>query len=191
MDQPIFWALDVLPTIIPIVPTDADSDAVGGGLSLTHLNAADIRQTTDGWYIVLRVGNVEHRLHLPQRPVAGESYAAKLSFDQDFGIRVHAASRLWRMLHGQPPGPAYHELSPQRRKRLVLALRALDGRTEGCNYRAIATVLFGAKAIPERAWKTHDLRNRTIRLVQTGLALMRGGYRNLLHQNRRSKRGSG
>ena len=31
----------------------------------------------------------------------------------------------------------------------------------------------------ERAWKTHDLRNRTIRLVQSGLALMRGGYRDI------------
>ena len=51
----------------------------------------------------------------------------------------------------------------------------------------IADVLFGAKRIPERAWKTHDLRNRTIRLVQAGFALMRGGYRDLLRQSRRKK----
>jgi len=44
-----------------------------------------------------------------------------------------------------------------------------------------------ARHIPERAWKTHDLRNRTIRLVQTGLALMRGGYRELLRPSRRKK----
>lgn len=155
------------------------------------MKASDIRQAADGWYIVLRLGDVEHRLLLPKMPMAGEFYAAKLSFDQDFGIRTHAAARLWRVLNGLPPGPAYHELSPQRRKRLLLALRALDGRTEGCTYRAIAAVLFGTKSIPDRAWKTHDLRNRTIRLVQTGLALMRGGYRNLLHQNRRRRRGSG
>ena len=30
------------------------------------------------------------------------------------------------------------------------------------------------------AWKTHDLRDRTIRLVRTGLDLMRGGYLDLL-----------
>ena len=58
--------------------------------------------------------------------------------------------------------------------------------------RAVAQVvglpgLFGADRIPERAWKTHDLRNRTIRLVQSGLALMRGGYRDLLRQARRKK----
>ena len=60
-------------------------------------------------------------------------------------------------------------------------------RVEGNSYRAIAEGLFGAKRIPERAWKTHDLRNRTIRLVQSGFALMRGGYRELLRQARRKK----
>jgi hypothetical protein len=54
-------------------------------------------------------------------------------------------------------------------------------------HRAIAEGLFGAKPIPERVWKTLDLRNRTIRLVQSGFALMRGGYRELLRQSRRKK----
>ena len=51
----------------------------------------------------------------------------------------------------------------------------------------LAEVYFGKKRIPVRAWKTHDLRNRTIRLVQSGLALMRGGYRDLLRPRRRDK----
>ena len=54
-------------------------------------------------------------------------------------------------------------------------------------YRAIAEALFGKTRIPDRAWKTHDLRNRTIRLVQSGLELMRGGYRELLRPKRRDK----
>ena len=89
------------------------------------------------------------------------------------------------VLNRRSAGPAFHELSPQKRQRLALALRALDGRIEGNSYRAIAEGLFGTKRIPERAWKTHDLRNRTIRLVQTGFDLMRGGYRQLLRQVRR------
>ena len=68
-----------------------------------------------------------------------------------------------------------------------MVLRALDARNEGKAYRAIAEGLFGQKRIPERAWKTHDLRNRTIRLVQRGLALMRGGYRELLRPRRKDK----
>jgi len=115
------------------------------------------------------------------------SYTAVLPLDSDFEVRAHAARRLWRAINGRAPGPAFHELSPQRRERLALAVRALDGRMDDGTYRAIAEVLFGKKRIPERAWKTHDLRNRSIRLVQSGLALMRGGYRELLRQSRRKK----
>ena len=64
-------------------------------------------------------------------------------------------------------------------------MRALDARNDGATYRAIAEGLLGAKSIPERAWKTHDVRNRTIRLVKSGLELMHGGYRELLRLARR------
>ncbi len=66
-------------------------------------------------------------------------------------------------------------------------IRALDAQRDGSTYRTIAEALFGKKRIPDRAWKTHDLRNRTIRLVQSGLALMRGGYRKLLRPGRRDE----
>jgi hypothetical protein len=184
-DQAVFWAPEVLPTIIPIVRTTAaSSESV---LSLADMSAGEIRQASDGWHVLLRIGGVEHRLWLREPPVADSAYAAELALDSDFEIRAHAARRFWRALNGRPAGPAFHELSPQRRQRLALALRALDARADGNNYRTIAEGLFGATRIPERAWKTHDLRNRTIRLVQTGLVLMRGGYRALLRQARRRK----
>ena len=63
-------------------------------------------------------------------------------------------------------------------------MHALDGHIQGSSYRAIAENLFGRTRIPERVWNTHDLRNRTIRLVQTGVSLMRGGYLNLLRRKR-------
>jgi hypothetical protein len=135
----------------------------------------------------LRLHGVEHRLWLKEAPAAGVSYAAELPFDGDFDVRAHAAHRLWRALNGLSAGPPVHALSAQRRQRLMLALRALDARIDGATYRTIAEGLFGAKSIPERAWKTHDLRNRTIRLVKSGLALMHGGYRELLHLSRRKK----
>jgi hypothetical protein len=184
-DQSIFWAPEVLPTIIPIVRGTIVSS--GNVLSLAEMSAGEIRQVSDGWHVLLRIGGVEHRLWLKERPAADSVYAAELPFDEDFEIRAHAARRLWRALNGRPAGPAFLELSPQRRQRLALALRALDARVEGNNYRTIAQGLFGANRIPERAWKTHDLRNRTIRLVQSGFALMRGGYRALLRQARRHK----
>lgn len=149
--------------------------------------SGDIGQSADGWHVLLRIGDAEHRLWLKEPPVAGACYAAELALDGDFESRSHAARRLWLALNGRPAGPTFQKLSTQRRQRLALALRALDARAEGNSYREIAEGLFGTSRIPERAWKSDDLRNRTIRLVQTGLALMRGGYRALLRQARHRK----
>lgn len=151
---------------------------------LLDLTAGQMRRAVDGWHAVLRIGAVDHRVWSKELPVLGASYAAELSFDGDFGARAYAARRLWRAMNGRVPGPAFHQLSKQRRERLSAAIRALDAQDAGASYRVIAEVLFGKKRVPDRAWKTHDLRNRTIRLVQGGLALMRGGYRKLLRPGR-------
>jgi len=184
-DQAIFWAPEALPDVVPVVRSTGAFSA--HGLGLAELSTAECRQAADGWHLLLRLNGVEHRLWLREPPVVGVPYAAELPLDEDFEPRAHAAGRLWRALSGYPAGPTINELSLQRRQRLALALRALDAWAEGNTYRAIAEGLFGAKDIPERAWKTHDLRNRTIRLVQTGLALMRGGYRELLRPSHRKE----
>jgi hypothetical protein len=171
--------------VVPIGRPASASNVDGLGQSLVDLTASDLRRAPDGWHAVLRIRGAEHRLWLTEPPTMSMAYTAVLPLDSDFEVRAHAAHRLWRASNGRAPGPAFHELSAQRRQRLILAVRALDGRMDGGTYRAIAEVLFGRKRIPERAWKTHDLRNRTIRLVQSGLALMRGGYRELLRYRRK------
>lgn len=175
----------MLPTIVPIIRSTSASD--GCVLSLAVMMSGDIGQSADGWHVLLRIGDVEHRMWLKQPPVADASYAAELVLDGDFESRSHAARRLWLALSGRPAGPTFQKLSPQRRQRLALALRALDARIGGNSYREIAQGLFGPSRVPERAWKSDDLRNRTIRLVRDGVALMRGGYRALLRQARRRK----
>ena len=97
-----------------------------------------------------------------------------------FEVRIAAALRLWRALNGRRPGPNPAALSEARRNRLILALRALDGRLDGATHRQIAAALFGAQAVPERDWISHELRDRTARLVRLGIAMMNGGYRRLL-----------
>lgn len=154
---------------------------------MLDLAAGQVRRAPDGWHAVLRIGSVEHRIWSKEAPMAGASYAAELPFDGDFDARAYAARRLWRAMNGRAPGPAFHQLSEQRRERLSAAIRALDAHAAGGSYRIIAEALFGKKRIPDRAWKTHDLRNRTIRLVQSGLALVRGGYRHLLRSERRDE----
>ncbi|WP_377830666.1 DUF2285 domain-containing protein [Bradyrhizobium lupini] len=173
--------------MVPVVQSASGSKAVGARLPLTELSSGTIRRASDGWHAVLRIQGAQHHLWLKEAPQFGVSYAAELPLDADFEIRAHASQRLWRAINGRPPGPSFHQLSAQRRERIVLVLRALDGRMDGASYRVIAEVLFGRKRIPERAWKTHELRSRTIRLVHAGLALMRGGYRALLRPPSRKK----
>jgi Uncharacterized conserved protein (DUF2285) len=136
---------------------------------------------------VLRFGGATHRVWMQQLPAAGASQAIELPMDASFDVRGQAAQSLWRALSGHSPGRSLPDHSALRRQRFALVLRALDGRNEGKTYREIAAVLFGEKRVPERGWKTHDLRSHTIRLVRRGLALMRGGYRELLGSKRSEK----
>lgn len=156
-------------------------------LNLAKLSPGELRQNTDGWHAVLRVDGATHRVWMKELPEAGAQPAIELPLDPSFELRTQAAQSLWRTLSGRPPCPPLPDLPAQRRQRLALALRALDGHSVGKSYREIAEGLFGKKRIPERAWKTHDLRSRTIRLVKRGLALMRGGYRELLRPKRKDK----
>jgi hypothetical protein len=107
--------------------------------------------------------------------------AVLIPLDADFAVRAAAGLRLWHVATGRPRGRPPDRLTPQRRVRLGLTLRALDGRLADETYRVIAQVLFGSARIPAGAgWKTHELRDRTIRLARAGLALMQGGYLDLL-----------
>ena len=67
-------------------------------------------------------------------------------------------------------------------------MRALDAHLDQASYRQIAEALFGFDAVFAQPWKTSDLRQRVIRLVQAGTKLMRGGYRDLLTYPHRRKR---
>ncbi len=57
-------------------------------------------------------------------------------------------------------------------------------RLAGASYRAIAEALFGSGRLTSEPWKTSSLRDTVIRLARTGLAMTRGGYRNLLGPRR-------
>jgi hypothetical protein len=179
-EQAVFWSSSVAPAVVLLVPAPAETADPTHIVRLSDLSNAVVRKASDGWHMLLRSQNVDHRAWLPRRPRLGAPYAAQLPFDDFFELRAHAARRLWRALSGLPPGPDLRELPAQRRDRLIQSLRALDARQDGASYRAISAALFGADRVPTRGWKTHDLRNRTIRLVQSGQELMRERYFDLL-----------
>jgi hypothetical protein len=116
-----------------------------------------------------------------------EPVAVLLPLDRLFDIRVAAALRLWRALTGHRPGRDLGVLTFERRNRLILALRALDGRLERATYPEIAAVLFDTEPISKRDWISHHLRDQTGRIIRLGFSMMRGGYRRLLlHPYRRN-----
>ena len=146
-----------------------------------------MRQGPDGWHAVLYLSGVEHRIWLKEAPIVAAAYTVEYPLDRDFEFRADAGRRLWRGLIGRPQGTPLHALSALRRRRVALALRASDARTDGVTYREIAEVLLPAQRIPVRDWGTHEVRNQIIRLVKTGFALVQGGYRALLRPRFRKK----
>jgi hypothetical protein len=120
-------------------------------------------------------GRIRVQTHDAEAP-----FAVLLPLDRLFDIRATAALRLWRGLTGRRPGPDLGALTAERRKRFILALRALDARLLGTAYPDIAAGLFATEPISRRDWISHELRDQTGRLVRLGFKMMRGGYRRLL-----------
>jgi len=169
------WTAEALPSVIAL--TRLPPGLVHPKFKSKPLSLDPILAAEGDDYVIERLG-VEMRVHLDSGGV--NPTAVLLPFDGLFEVRVAAALRLWRALEGRRPGPNPAALSEARRNRLILALRALDGRLDGATHREIAAALFGANAVPEREWISHELRDRTARLVRLGVAMMNGGYRRLL-----------
>ncbi|WP_245509406.1 DUF2285 domain-containing protein [Bradyrhizobium zhanjiangense] len=147
---------------------------------MAELAGENLRHAPDGWHGIAPFGGVQHRLWSRELPSSVSLATVDLPLDRDFDVRLQAAHRFWLALKQRPLGPPTLALTPRARLRLILALSALDGWLEGNSYRKIAEGLSGKARIPDRGWKTHDLRSRTICLVKKGLLLMLGSYRYLL-----------
>lgn len=173
--------------MIPVRPARFVTAHSRVSLDLADFDEGQLRKGPDGWHAVLHLHGVEHRIWLKEAPIVASTYIVEFPLDRDFEFRADAGRRLWRGLNGRPQGAPLHALSAQRRRRVALALRASDARTDGATYREIAEVLLPAHRIPERDWGTHEVRNQIIRLVKTGFALVQGGYRALLRPRFRKK----
>ena len=163
------------------------SDVGQHSLDLTRLAAGEFRQGLDGWHAIVPMAGAIHRLYLPAMPARGSPLSVALPLDANFDIRLQAAHRFWSAIEGRRLGTPPLALAYQRRRRFILIMRALDAWLAGHSYREIAEGLFGKERVRGRSWKDHDLRSLTIRLVQSGTALMRGGYRALLRPISRKK----
>jgi hypothetical protein len=117
---------------------------------------------------------------MPHVP-ADQALSVVIPMDQDAETRIKRALRFWHWItHPASPITEPFPLTEHQRDRLILMLRALDGRLAKASYREIAEALFGPHRLEHEAWKTSSLRDRTIRLVRGGFTLMQSGYRKLL-----------
>lgn len=139
----------------------------------------------DGAHMLVETAGRTHRLWFPAGlPEAGVLLAAVIELDDYAPQRTTAALALWRDL--VKPDLRRRTARPRAvvvrgdAVRRVLMLRALDGHLAGASHRAIADELFGAERVATEAWRTSSLRAQAIRLIDLGLRLMRGGYRDLL-----------
>jgi hypothetical protein len=169
----------VLPTIVLLAPTPADLP-IAPRIDVARLGH-DVAEHVDehSRHLIVRGRDEEFRLCVYTLE-PDQSLSVVIPLDGDFPVRAAAASRLWAQMHGRAPSEASGSLTKQHRDRLILTLRALDGHLAAASYREIAEVLFGAGQVERQPWKTSSLRDRTIRLVKGGIALMRDGYRKLL-----------
>lgn len=159
--------------------------ALFAGPDLAAADPAPITSAAEGDYLRLLALPPSHDALLLSGPNDG-AVAFILPFDALFEERIETARRLYRLLvQRRPPSPS---LTPYRRRRLKLALRALDGSLDGADYRAIAEALFGERVPKGAEFKDNSLRGQVIRLVRYGTRLMRGGYLDLLRPERRARR---
>lgn len=124
-----------------------------------------------------------HRLRIAQDSNAS-GWAFIIPYDATLALRLHALTRLVLKLAGLPATIPKREptLTPYRRYRLALALRALDGEAEGASRREIGVVLFPPEArdITSHDWKSSGLRKKVARLIRLGHAMREKDYRHLL-----------
>jgi hypothetical protein len=137
------------------------------------------RSAHDGEHIIVGLGREEHQLWLPDPPTEGASLAAIVGLDKDASRRAEAAMGFLRLANGMRARGDPTKRNCLRAKNI---LRALDGHLSGASYRVIAEVIFGPTRVAAEPWKTSAVRDAAIRLVRKGVALMRGGYRDILRR---------
>jgi hypothetical protein len=174
------WLPRLDPNAVIIAPAPT---FITDATNVEALTPAFNRPASDGNYLLINSAGERLSVVLTGGASTATPGAIVIPLDAQFAARADAAARLWRLATGRALGPPPDPLTPQRRERLILALRALDGHQAGENYRAIAQGLFGANRVPnDSSWKTHDLRDRTRRLVHYGLSLLKGEYLDLLRE---------
>ena len=136
----------------------------------------------DGRHILWRQASDEQRIWILPDTNPSAPIAAVIPFDMHVAQRVEAVLHLWHRLTDAAVRPVASSLTEQQRRRMILMLRALDGRQQHATYRDLAATLLdpGVRRQSRRDWLTSSYRSQIIRLVKDAVSRMEGGYRELL-----------
>ena len=153
-----------------------------GGLETTTAQVTTLALAPEGTYSeILALPPARQALFLGDAP---ESFVGiVIPLDDLLEDRIATARRLHLALTRGVAKPS--SISPFRRARLKLALRALDGRSAGAGYRELARGLFPRLLGRDRE-PSEAVLGRAIRLARYGLRLVGGGYLDLLRPERRA-----
>lgn len=177
----IFWSpeTDTSTVLLERLP---DFLPAGDNLA-TSLQNIEARRDLLGHHFVHRAGGrTFHALRLDGADDA--PLMAMIPLDVTGFDRLAETEQLLRALLDLSVAPD-GRLTPQQLRRARHMLQAVDGRRAGASYREIAEVLYGAKRVRAEHWKTSPLRANVIGLVKGGLAMIAGGYRQLLRHRRK------
>jgi hypothetical protein len=151
---------------IALDPGSIDLERAADGLLLLRLKTGEL--------LVLRPSDL-------RKPVG-----ILLPLDRHWAVRAAHARRLRaRLVEARPPPDP---LTLQQRRRIAMALRALEAREARAALRTIAEHLFGADRVRDHPWKTSPLKAQVARLVAHGGHLTEHGYRALLLGQRPTRR---
>ena len=114
----------------------------------------------------------------------GGKLSALIPLDGNTLGRIEALTRFYSAQVGRAIPPDTR-LTSQQRRRLQLMIQAVDGRINTATYREIANAIYGASRVADMPWKTSPLRDSAIALVKDGIAMVGGGYKQLLRHRRR------
>lgn len=180
-ESPVFWSAEadtsaVLLTHVPTILPTADN-------LFTELRAIAALSDEQGVHFLLEASGQTIRLVRLAGVPANKPLAALVPLDADGPDRIEAIDRLLRALQGRTI-PEDRRLTPQQKRRHRHMLQATDGHLNGASYRQIADVTYGVERIRAEHWKTSALRDSVIGLVEGGLAMIAGDYRQLLRHRR-------
>jgi hypothetical protein len=177
----VFWSAEFDTSIVML--THAPTIVPAAGNLSVELRETSARSDEQGVHFLLQAGGQTIRLLRLAGVAAGGPLAAIVPLNADGPDRIEALDRLLRALDGRA-FPDDRRLTRQQKRRHRFMLQATDGHTNGASYRQIADVIYGVERIRGEHWKTSALRDNVIGLIEGGLAMIAGGYRQLLRHRR-------